>query len=162
MKFDMKIMCLMISIHDNCFGINFIHTFQPIRTFIQIIRLPPFIIQKVHWCSIFIQTFHPFNNFHPCTYFFIQHNYFGINFIHTFQLVESFIQIICVLTFIIQKVQWSTFIQTFHPFCDFHPCTYGKIFPTSFLHGMGILYEYFVPIIKMFQIYSFLLTGSWL
>jgi hypothetical protein len=27
---------------------------------------------------------------------------------------------------------------------------------------MGILYEYFVPIIKMFQIYSFLLTGSWL
>jgi hypothetical protein len=55
---------------------------------------------------------------------FIQHNCFGINFIHTFHHVGSFIQKIRLLAFIIQKFNWfSTFIL------KFHPCTHGKIFP---------------------------------
>jgi len=48
---------------DNCFGINSIHTFQPIKIFIQIIHIFVIIIQKAHWCSIFIQFFFHFVTF---------------------------------------------------------------------------------------------------
>jgi hypothetical protein len=54
----------------------------------------------------------------------------------------------------------SIFIQTFHPFCDFHPCTYEKIFSTSFLCGIGIFLKYSIHIIKLFQKYPLLLIGS--
>jgi hypothetical protein len=77
---------------------------------------------------------------------FIQHNFFVISFIHTFQPKDNFIQTICLHAFVIQKVHWcSTFIQTFNPFFDFHPCTCEKIFSTSFLHGIGIFKKYFIP-----------------
>ncbi len=39
-------MSLVISIHHNCFGINFIRTFQLVECFIKTIRLLPIIIQK--------------------------------------------------------------------------------------------------------------------
>jgi hypothetical protein len=41
-------------IRHNCFGINSIHAFQPIKCFIQIIRQLVIIIQKVPWFSTFI------------------------------------------------------------------------------------------------------------
>jgi hypothetical protein len=47
---------------------------------------------------IFIQIFHPFCNFHPCTCGSIWHNCFGI----------CFIQTNCLLTFTIQKVHWCS------------------------------------------------------
>jgi len=54
---------------------------------------------------MFIQIFHPiFVTFVHVHVVFIPHNCFGISFIHTFQLVESFIQKNCPLAIIIQKV----------------------------------------------------------
>jgi len=51
MNFDMKIVCLVIFIGYNYFQIIFIHTFQPIKNFIQNIYLIPVIIQKIHPCT---------------------------------------------------------------------------------------------------------------
>ncbi len=81
-----------ISIRHNCFGITLIRQstswkFHP----------------KVHSCSMVIQIFHLFVTFIHVDVVFIQHDYFGINSIHTFQHVEFFIQVICQLVIIIQK-----------------------------------------------------------
>ncbi len=66
-----------VFIRHNCFGISSIHTFQPIKCFIQIVRQLIIAIQKVHWCSTSIQTFHPFCDFHPftCGKYFPRHSY---------------------------------------------------------------------------------------
>jgi hypothetical protein len=102
-------------------------------------RLLPIIIQKFIHVSHSSKYFMFFVIVIHVHVVFIRHNCFGINFIHTFQLDKSFIQIICLCAIIIQKVHWcSIFIQTFHPFFEFHPCTCGKIFSMSFLCGIGI------------------------
>ncbi len=97
---------------------------------------------------------------------FIQHNCFGVNFIHTFKLVKLFIQIIHLLIIIIQKVHWCLiFIQTFHLFYNFHPCTCEKIFSTSFLCDTRIFLKIFYPchqnIPNIFvRTHKLMLTGS--
>jgi len=113
---------LVISICHNCFGIIFIQT----------IRLLLIIIQKfihVPHSSKYFMFFVTIIHVHVV---FIQHNCFGINFIHTFQHDKYFIQTNCLHAIIIQKVHWrSIFIQS--SFFDFHPCSCGKLFSTSFL-----------------------------
>jgi len=94
---------LVISIHHNCFGISFIHTFQLVKSFIQTIHLFPIIIQKFIDVARSSKYFIHFVTFIHVLVVFIRHNCFGVSFIHTFQPVGSFIQTICLFAFIIQK-----------------------------------------------------------
>jgi hypothetical protein len=130
---------LVIAIHHNDFGITFIHTLNR-----PIISSKQFVYFQLSSKSSFMLHIHPniscfFVIIIHVRVVFIRHNYFGISFIHTFQLDKSFIPIVHLCVIIIQKVHWcSIFIQTFHPFSNFHPCTCGRIFSMSFLCGIGI------------------------
>ncbi len=124
-------LCEYSNFHSSQLFWNYFHPYnQPTKSFIQTIHLLPIIIQKfIHvprpskYFILFVIVIH-------VDVVFIWHNCFGINSIHTFQHVNFFIQIIRQLVIIIQKFHWfSTFIQTFHPFGDFHPCTYENYFP---------------------------------
>ncbi len=52
-----------VFIRHNYFGISSIYTFELVKNFIQFIHQLVIIIQKIHWCSTFIQYFHPFKKF---------------------------------------------------------------------------------------------------
>jgi hypothetical protein len=67
--------------------------------FLRILPLTPFLNRDELWHENFVNLVIS-----------IHHNFFGISFIHTFQLVGNF-------------------IETFNPFIKFHPCTCNKIFP---------------------------------
>jgi hypothetical protein len=90
-----------------------------VNFFLGILPLTPFLNKDELWHE---------NCVNPVTS--IHHNYFGINFIHTFQLFETFIQV-----------------------------HVAKYFPTSFLHGMGIFWKYYILINEIFQINLFMLIG---
>ncbi len=60
-------------------------------------------------------------------------------------------------TFVYLQSSSKKFINAqFSPFCVFHPCTCGKIFSTSFLHGI----KYFKNILSLSSKYS-KYTHSW-
>jgi hypothetical protein len=87
-----------ISIHHKYFGITFIQTFNQSKkkSSKKIIYFQLSSKSSLRYFIIFVIFIHVY-------VVFIQHNCFGINFIHSFHPIESFIQTICVLAFIIQK-----------------------------------------------------------
>ncbi len=88
-------LCESSNFHSSCFFWNYFHPYsQLVKSFIIKIHLLPIIIQKfIHFphSSKYWMFKKTFIHVHVI---FIQHNYFGISFIHTFQFVESFIQTI--------------------------------------------------------------------
>jgi hypothetical protein len=112
-----------------------------------------------HSCSMFIQIFHVFLIVMHVYVVFICHNSFEL--VSTWRIFHPNNSSMCnyhLKNLLMFKFSSKHFILFFY----FHLCTCWKIFFMTFLHGIGIFLKYFVPVIKIFQIYSFLLTSFYL
>ncbi len=134
----------MISIRHNYFGITFIHTLNQPK-----VSSKKFIYFQ--FSSKFSFMFHIYpnissfwNQFHP--------------YISTYQMVHPNYSSTC--NYHPKSSLMFNFHLNFSSIFYFHPCTCGKIFSTSFLHGIEIFFKKIIHVIRIFQKYPFLFTCS--